>query len=253
MNEQKKLRSIPIRERLYERRFLLPNAVTVGNLFCGFISIIYSASDRYEKAVIAIILAMLLDGLDGRVARRFNATSKFGVEFDSFSDLISFGVAPAILMYHWAFRPIADEFGVFISFVYILCAAFRLIRFNITEINLKSFDGLASPAGAALVAALVNLSPRAEPGNLMFINAALLMLAVSYLMVSKIPYKSIKILRLDRLGPFSIVLIGMLIALIWYAPRTGFMALAMIYALSGLVVTLFPGLGRSLPVNFARQ
>ena len=98
MEELSKNQKPELRERLYRRRYIVPNAVTFGNLFCGFLTIIYATSGRYEKAVAAIAIAFLLDGLDGRVARQLNATSKFGVEFDSFADLVSFGVAPAILM-----------------------------------------------------------------------------------------------------------------------------------------------------------
>ena len=149
-----KLTRLELKQRIYRRRYLVPNAVTLANLFCGFLAIIYASSFRFEKAVIAIVLAILLDGLDGRVARRLNATSKFGLEFDSFSDLVSFGVAPAMLIYHWAFQQQADEWGVFVTFVYAICAASRLARFNIAPENLKGFTGLPTPGAAAVVAAL---------------------------------------------------------------------------------------------------
>jgi CDP-diacylglycerol--serine O-phosphatidyltransferase len=238
MNETK-FKKIELKDRLYQRRYVIPNAVTVGNLFCGFLSIIYSSSGRYEKAIIAIIIAILLDGLDGRVARKLNATSNFGVEFDSFSDLISFGLAPALLMYNWCFRVIADEFGVFVCFVYALCAACRLVRFNISTVNLSSFEGLASPAAAALVAAVVNLDVRSEPSVLGVTTGTLLLLSAAYLMVSKIPYRSIKKIKLDNLGVFGMIGIGALIASIWYSPKIGFVAVAMGYAMSGLILKIF--------------
>ena len=122
-----------LKELVYRRRYIVPNLVTVGNMFCGFLAIMYGSSGRYKQAVFCIFLAIILDGLDGRVARRLNATSKFGVEFDSFSDLISFGIAPAVMLYHWAFHPVADEFGVFVAFIYVLCAVSRLARFNISS------------------------------------------------------------------------------------------------------------------------
>src|SRR4051812_49244437 len=111
-----KLTPVDFKHRLYRRRYLLPNAVTVGNMFCGFLAMVYANAGHFEKAFAAVFFAILLDGLDGRVARRFNATSKFGVEFDSFSDLVSFGIAPAIMMYCWCFRAHADEFGVVVCF-----------------------------------------------------------------------------------------------------------------------------------------
>ena len=148
-----------LKERWYRRRFLVPNAVTLANMFCGFLAIVYASNGRYEKAALAIGIAILLDGLDGRVARKLNATSPFGVEFDSFSDLISFGLAPAILIYFWAFASGANEFGVIVTFPYCVAAATRLARFNISPPNLKSFVGLPTPGAAALAAAVVNFAP----------------------------------------------------------------------------------------------
>ncbi|MCB0337672.1 MAG: CDP-alcohol phosphatidyltransferase family protein, partial [Bdellovibrionales bacterium] len=104
MRTKSKITKLELKDRLYKRRFLAPNLVTVGSLFCGLLTIIYASSGRFEKAVIAVVIAMVLDGMDGRVARRLNATSRFGVEFDSLVDLVSFGVAPAIVMYHWCFQ-----------------------------------------------------------------------------------------------------------------------------------------------------
>ena len=230
---ESRVTKLELKERLYQRRYVVPNAVTVGNLFCGFLAIIYSSTDRFEKAVIAIIVAILLDGLDGRVARRLNATSKFGVEFDSFSDLVSFGVAPALLVYYWGFQVLADEFGVFLSFVYALCAACRLARFNISEENLAGFEGLASPAAAGFVASIVFLMPNSEPGVLRIILGSVVLVTAAYLMICRTPYMSIKKLRFDSLNVPSIVGIGALIALIWYKPAIGFVTLATAYAGSG--------------------
>lgn len=229
-----------LRERLYRRRFLVPNAVTLGSMFCGFLTIIYASSMRYEKATIAIGFAILLDGLDGRVARRLNATSKFGGEFDSFADFVSFGIAPAMLMYHWCFKTLADEFGVFITFVFALCAASRLARFNITDTNLKSFVGLPTPGAAGMVAAIVNFAPEVYPSVGLCLFGAIVMLTLAYLMVSQIEFSSIKLLTLSGMHLFERVVIGALIALIWYNNRIGFVVLTAIYCLSG-------------PFNFARH
>ena len=231
--ENKKLLRIAIKERLYRRRFILPNAVTLGNMFCGFIACIYAAAAQYEKAVIAILIAIVLDGLDGRVARKFNATSKFGLELDSFSDLVSFGVAPALLMYHWCFRPLANEFGVLAVFVYCLCAASRLARFNISAENLKSFTGLPTPGAAVMVVSVVNVTPILVPSYLSLAMGTTLMIVMAYLMVSKIEFFSIKLLRMRTLGLFPRIVLGLLIWLVWYDSRYALLTLASFYVLSG--------------------
>jgi CDP-diacylglycerol--serine O-phosphatidyltransferase len=227
-----------LKERLYHGRFVVPNAVTIGSLFCGFLAVIYSTSARFEKASLAIGLAILLDGLDGRVARRLNATSKFGVEFDSFSDLISFGVAPAMLMYEWCFQPQmkADEFGVFVGFVYIVCAASRLARFNISDSDLKGFTGLPTPGAAALVAAVVNFAPAAEPTYGLVAASTVLMLGLAYLMVSKVPFFSIKKLEINTMRIRLRIIVAVLIGLLWYNGKIGFLVVASSYVLSGIVV-----------------
>jgi CDP-diacylglycerol---serine O-phosphatidyltransferase len=222
-----------LRQRLYKRRYLVPNAVTLGNMFCGFLTIIYATSERYEKAVLAIGIAILLDGLDGRVARRLNATSKFGVEFDSFSDLVSFGIGPAILMYCWCFRVLADEVGVFFSFVYALCAASRLARFNITEPSSKGFVGLPTPGAAGLVAAIVNFAPRMQPTVLTVIFGSFALASLAYLMVSKVSFLKVQLHRGIGLNLWGTLALGTVIALIWKFTEIGFLVLAGGYVLSG--------------------
>jgi len=222
-----------IKELLYRRRYLVPNAVTIGNMFCGFIAIMYANSGRFDKAVIAILVAILLDGLDGRVARRLNATSKFGIEFDSFSDLVSFGVAPAVLMYQWAFHQLADEFGIALTFVYCLCAASRLARFNISAENLKAFLGLPTPGAAAFVAAVVNFSPKSGDSFVLVGVGATTMIAISYLMVSTIEFYSIKQFRFSGVKLRARLLVGLLIALTWYNNSIGLLVLCSSYVLSG--------------------
>lgn len=234
----KSMKREELRGRLYQRRYLVPNAVTVGNMFCGFLTIIYAASGRLDKAALAIGFAILLDGLDGRVARRLNATSKFGVEFDSFADLVSFGVAPAALIYYWCFQKGADEFGVFVTFIYVICAASRLARFNITASNLKSFTGLPSPGAAGTLAALVNFHPTVEPTTTVLSFATIFTLYVAYLMVSTVEYFSIKQLKINTLHLGARIAIAAMIALIWYSNRVGFLVLTTVYALSGPVMNV---------------
>jgi CDP-diacylglycerol--serine O-phosphatidyltransferase len=222
-----------VAERWHRRRFLVPNAVTLANMFCGFLGIIYASSDRFEKAAIAIGVAILLDGLDGRLARRLNATSKFGVELDSFSDFISFGIAPAMIVYHWAFRVPADEFGVIVTFIYCLCAGSRLARFNIMESSGSNFEGLPSPGAAAMVAALINFYPVITPTRPMLALMTVIMVGLGFLMISKIEFFSIKRLKVNRLNKPLLVLLGFAIALVWYDSGKGFLILSAGYALSG--------------------
>lgn len=192
-----------------------------------------------EKSIIAIAIAILLDGLDGRVARRLNATSRFGIEFDSFSDIVSFGIAPAILMYNWCFRVLADEFGVFVCFIYALCAASRLAKFNISEPNTKGFVGLPTPGSAGMVASVVYLKPSLEPDFFIVGVCAVLMLSLAYLMVSPIEFFKLQLRRRRNPSRVSSLGIGALIALIWYSNRWGFFFLALSYCLSGPFYALY--------------
>lgn len=229
----RKARRQELRDLLYRRRYAIPNAVTIGNMFCGYLAIMYATTGRLEKAVVAVLVAILLDGLDGRVARRLNATSKFGVEFDSFSDVVSFGIAPAVMMYHWAFHVRADEFGVAVTFFYALCAASRLARFNISTENLKSFCGLPTPGAAVFVVAIINAVPVAQDSFLMALVGTFVMLSIGYLMVSTVEFFSIKQFKLSGVKLRARLLIGALIALTWYSPPSGLLILAFLYAASG--------------------
>lgn len=229
-----KLIQAHFKERLYRRRFILPNAVTVGALFCGFLACIYGATGQFQKAAIAIAISIILDGLDGRVARRLNATSKFGLEFDSLSDVISFGVAPGILAYFWCFRTLADQFGVFLSFLYVLATAGRLARFNINSDETKSFNGLPSPGAAGAVAALVNFWPTLLPESFILTTlVAIALLGLAYLMVSNVQFFSIKVLRVSTFTLRTLIAIGALIGLTWYNHQIGLLVLAFGYVLSG--------------------
>ncbi len=228
-----RLTRIALKERLYRRRFLVPNAVTLANMFCGFLACLYASQGKFEKAALAIGFAILLDGLDGRVARKLKATSKFGLEFDSFSDLTSFGIAPAILIYHWSLKPVADQFGVFICFIYAVCAASRLARFNIADQNMKSFTGLPTPGAAALVGALVNFAPAIGSSVAHAVVGSCVMVSLGFLMVSQVEFFSIKTVQMKSFGIFARILVAGSIALLWYNSGVGFLALAGVYVLSG--------------------
>src|SRR4030065_112729 len=136
--------------------YLLPNLFTTGALFAGFYAIVQAMNNRFEFAAVAIFIAMVLDGLDGRVARLTRTQSEFGAEYDSLSDMVSFGVAPALVMYEWAFRGLG-KWGWFAAFIYCAATALRLARFNtnIEVVDKSYFQGLPSPAAAALVAGFV--------------------------------------------------------------------------------------------------
>jgi CDP-diacylglycerol--serine O-phosphatidyltransferase len=233
MKGDKRLTRQELKELLYRRRYAVPNAVTVGNMFCGFIAIMYASSGRLEKAVFAILIAILLDGLDGRVARRLNATSKFGVEFDSFSDVVSFGLAPAVMMYHWAFQKSADEMGVAVTFLYALCAASRLARFNIASENLKSFTGMPTPGAAAFIAAIVYTAPYQHESYGIVALATVALVVSAYLMVSTTEFLSIKQLKLSGIKLRGRIFIGLIIALVWKSPSLGLLALSGAYVASG--------------------
>lgn len=136
--------------------YLLPNLLTTAALFAGFFAIVQAMNSRFEYAAVAIFIAMVLDGLDGRVARMTHTQSEFGAEYDSLSDMVSFGVAPSLLMYEWAFRDLG-KWGWFAAFIYCVGTALRLARFNtnIETVDKGYFQGLPSPAAAALIAGFV--------------------------------------------------------------------------------------------------
>ncbi|RPJ86659.1 MAG: CDP-diacylglycerol--serine O-phosphatidyltransferase, partial [Acidobacteria bacterium] len=129
------------KRKLRRSVYLLPSMFTVGNMFAGFFAVVATLNGHYQSAAIAIGIAVVLDGLDGRVARMANATSDFGIQLDSLADVISFGIAPAILLYSWGFTELGN-FARLSAFVFLICGAMRLARFNIQNKNLKSFMGL---------------------------------------------------------------------------------------------------------------
>jgi CDP-diacylglycerol--serine O-phosphatidyltransferase len=205
---------ISVNGRKERRRgiYLLPNLFTTGALFSGFYAIVSGMHGKFEIAALAIFVAMIFDGLDGRVARLTNTQSKFGAEYDSLSDMVSFGVAPALVMFSWALNELG-KFGWAVAFIYVACAALRLARFN-TQIDTADknyFSGLASPAAAAVVAGTVWVF--AEEGWVdgqmplgMPVLAAILTAVVGFLMISSIKYHSFKGLNLRGRVPFVVLL-----------------------------------------------
>ncbi len=183
----------PERKGLKKGVYLLPNLVTTGALFSGFYAIIAAMTGAFETACIAIVIAGFLDALDGRIARMTNTTSEFGVQYDSMSDLVAFGVAPAILLFSWALQDLG-KIGWIIAFLYMCCAALRLARFN-TSPDTKVFYGLASPAAAGTMATMVwtwvdNLPPMESFQA--SIGVGVLATVAALLMVSNVRYYSPK-------------------------------------------------------------
>ena len=221
--------------------YLLPNLFTTGALFAGFYAITSAMGGRYETAGIAIFIAMILDGLDGRVARLTNTQSDFGAQYDSLSDMVSFGAAPALVMYLWAFSSLG-KLGLFAAFVHMAGGALRLARFNtqLTSADKRYFQGLPSPAAAAILAGFVLIC--LEYGySIEFIKypAVILTMTTGLLMVSNFRYSSFKDIDLTGKVPFFVAIAVMLaIAFVMAQPQTMLFLLFLVYAISGPVVTL---------------
>ena len=187
--------------------YLLPNLLTTGALFGGFYAVLSGFSGSYELAAIAIFVAMVFDGLDGRVARMTNTQSDFGVQYDSLSDMVSFGIAPAIVIYGWGLTGLG-KVGIAAAFVYASCAALRLARFNVqsTLSNSKIFIGLPSPAAAAFIAGFVWSAHSVDPSMFVSGFTALLTAVAGLLMVSNFKYPSFKQIDLRGKVPFVVIL-----------------------------------------------
>lgn len=215
--------------------YLLPNLITTGALFSGFYAIISGMNGNFEAAAIAIFVAMILDGLDGRVARLTDTQSAFGVEYDSLSDMVSFGLAPALVVFSWSLDHLG-KFGWAAAFLYAACAALRLARFNtqVDDVDKGVFIGLASPTAAAIVASMVWAGHDVEMSSGLAVVVALVTLAAGLLMVSNFRYTSFK--RVDFKGrvPFVMMLAVILIFfLVTIDPPRVLLTLAVIYTFSG--------------------
>lgn len=228
------------KERLSRGLFVLPTLFTVGNLFCGYLSLWCSINGTFERAALLIILAAVLDMLDGRVARLTNSASEFGEEYDSLADLVSFGVAPAILVYSWG---LADfhRLGLAVSFFFVVCGSMRLARFNIqTHIaDKKYFVGLPIPAAAGTICTLVLATPDPLVDRVWMTGVLIVTLILSYLMISTIRYRSFKDLDLKRRRPAWILpAIALFFMAIAYRPIVTLLALAIVFASSGPIAKI---------------
>lgn len=222
--------------------YLLPNLFTTGALFSGFYAVVASMQGHFESASIAIFVAMVLDGLDGRVARMTNTSSKFGAEYDSLSDMVSFGVAPSLVAFNWVLDDIG-KIGWFAAFVYCAGAALRLARFNtqIGSVDKRYFIGLPSPAAAASIAGLVWAAT--EFGFDLSDYAYLIALYVALagvLMVSNVLYYSFKDIDFKGRVPFLILAgIALVFGVISISPPLFLWLLFLVYAASGPVLWLW--------------
>jgi CDP-diacylglycerol--serine O-phosphatidyltransferase len=218
--------------------YLLPNLFTSAALFFGFYAIVSAMNNRFEHAAVAVFIAMVMDGLDGRVARMTNTQSAFGAEYDSLADMVSFGVAPALIMYEWALGPL-KKLGWIAAFIYCACAALRLARFN-TKLDdpfqdKRYFQGLPSPAAAALLAGFVWVSNEYSiSGREMKWLAFGVTLFAAGSMVSDLKFYSGKDINLRESVPFVTVLAIVLgFVLVSYSPPEVLFTVMLVYALSG--------------------
>ena len=238
MDNINQLKKMSIRRRGI---YLLPNLFTTAALFSGFYAIVQGMNDKFEFAAVAIFIAMVLDGLDGRVARMTHTQSEFGAEYDSLSDMVSFGVAPSLLMYEWALRDLG-KWGWFAAFIYCVCAALRLARFNtnIDVVDKRYFQGLPSPAAAALVAGFVwVMQDNGFAGHEIHWYAAALTVFAGLSMVSNFPFYSFKDFNLRKSVPFIVVfLVAMFFVVISSYPAGVLFLIFLGYTLSGYVMWL---------------
>lgn len=219
--------------------YILPNLFTLAALFGGFYAIVMAMNQRFDLAAAGVFVAMVLDSLDGRVARMTNTQSAFGEQMDSLSDMVSFGAAPGLIAYEWALRPLG-RWGWIAAFVYCACAALRLARFNVNTsvVDKRYFQGLPSPAAAALVAGFIWVMQDlgVKGYDVSWITFAIALYA-GLTMVTNVPFYSFKDVQMKKSVPFAaIVLIALGIAVINIHPPIVLFAMFCIYGVSGYAV-----------------
>lgn len=221
--------------------YLLPNLFTMGALFAGFYAIVAATKHFYDNAAIAIFIAILLDGLDGRVARMTHSVSDFGAQFDSLSDMLCFGITPAMVLYSWSLSTLGKT-GWLVCFVYTAATALRLARFN-TQLGIadkRYFQGLSTTISAGFVASLLWVCVQYEiQGDAIAGWVAVVAVLLALLKVSSIRYRSFKDLNLRGKVPFLVIpIIGLILVLISYSPPNVFMVLFFVYVSSGPVAAV---------------
>jgi len=223
--------------------YLLPNILTLGALFAGFYAIIAGMNGNFNAAGWAILIAAVMDGLDGRVARLTNTQSAFGAQFDSLADMVSFGVAPALIVFSWALSSLGNA-GWAASFIYMSCAALRLARFNVQlgTVDKRFFVGLQSPVAAGLVTFMVWVAAKYEvqPGYIVAIATALLTAFAGLLMVSNYRYYSFKEIHFKGTVPYVVFLMMVvLLVVIAQRPHEVLLTMCVVYAASGPAIAIY--------------
>ena len=232
-----------LREKRSNTIYLLPSLLTTGNLFCGFLALLLTVRERYTEAAIAVFVAAVMDLLDGRVARLMKATSQFGVEYDSLADVVSFGVAPAFLMYSFALAKLGRP-AWFAAFLFVICGALRLARFNVFTgvADKRFFTGLSIPMAAGVVCSSIVFANTLEPSRGMFVALAIGTYLVALLMVSTFKYWSFKDLEWAKRHPAQTLLVVVLgVMIVATNPELFVFILFTGYALSGPVRLLIVG------------
>jgi CDP-diacylglycerol--serine O-phosphatidyltransferase len=219
--------------------YMLPNMITLAALFAGFYAVVMAINGRFDLATVGIFSAMVLDSLDGRVARMTNTQSAFGEQMDSLSDMVSFGAAPALISYVWALKHLG-RWGWIAAFVYCACAALRLARFNVNTgvVDKRYFQGLPSPAAAALVIGFIWIATEnaMDPHSLAWWMFGFSLFA-GLTMVTNVPFYSFKDMHMKKSVPFvSLVLVALAIAVVNIDPPTMLFAVFVGYSLSGYVI-----------------
>jgi CDP-diacylglycerol--serine O-phosphatidyltransferase len=223
--------------RLRRGVYLLPSLFTMGNMFCGYLCVLYAIRGEFAVAAPFIGVAVVLDMLDGRIARMTGTSSAFGVEFDSLADVISFGIAPAVLVFLWGLQPL-DRLGWAVGFIYLTAAAMRLARFNIQSVKAtdkRHFVGMPSPAAAAIPASTVFFYPAGFSDPRWALIALAVMVVPAALMVSTIRFNSFKTVDTQKRRSYKVLaLVALVIAVIQLHPSIVLLALSYIYLVTGL-------------------
>jgi len=239
------------RESLKRGVYLLPNLVTTGSLFAGFYGIVATMNGKYDIAAWFILISAVFDALDGKVARLTGTTSRFGVEYDSLADIVSFGVAPGLLMYSWALQPFG-KFGWLAAFLYVVCGALRLARFNVqvNTVESRRFVGLPIPAAAWMVASCVLIFYHlGGSGTIKKVSVVLLIYILAYLMVSNHSYNSFKDPELVKRQPFGFLVLAIILIIVIVAqPEIMLFSMASFYVVSGPATTVLKYFRRKQPV-----
>lgn len=234
-------------ERFRRGVYLLPSTMTIANILCGYASIVYSTRGDFDTAAVLIGIAMIVDGLDGFFARLTHSQSAFGAELDSLADVVSFGVAPAILAFTWGLWSLG-RLGWAAGFIYVTAAAMRLARFNIqssTATDKRYFAGLPSPTAAAVTASTVYLYPWGIQDYRAAVLALPMLLVPGFLMVTTIRFRSIKTIDVGWRRSYRVLLLALIaFAAIATHPRIALVVLSYAYVLAGLAMYLYARIRR---------